>query len=91
MDQELISIGMLSIHGIHSAVNIKCYVEKCFEEFDLSLVQVYGYTTDNGGNVLKTTRERLTEQDILLMTTHIESILSTKLKSDAPLTQYSLQ
>lgn len=38
----------------------------------MSFVQVYGYTTDNGGNVLKTRRELLTEQDILLMTTHID-------------------
>lgn len=63
MESEVISIGMLPVHGMHSAENIKLYVEKCFSEFELSPVQVYGYTTDNGANVLKTTRELLTEQE----------------------------
>lgn len=66
LSPEVLSIGMIPIHGSHTAINIKEEVEKSFAEFDLSPLQVIGYTTDNGGNVLKSTRDLLTEQGQIL-------------------------
>lgn len=60
---EIVSIGIVPIQGSHTAVNLKAEVEKIFEDYNISPVQVIGYTTDNGGNLIKTTLDLLEEQE----------------------------
>lgn len=63
---EVIAIGMLVLDQSHTGKYIKENVEKCLNSYGLSTLQVYSYTTDNGRNVLKATRDLLEDSENIL-------------------------
>lgn len=60
--QEVITIGMVHLKATGGLV-LKQKMEECLAQYGLSITQVYSYTTDNGKNVLKATRELLRESE----------------------------
>lgn len=56
---EIMTNGMIVFHEAHTGHHIKKKVEERLQSYGLKTSQVYTYTTDNGKNVLKATKELL--------------------------------
>lgn len=60
------SLGVVKINERHTGENIAMLVREIFAALDVSIQQIYAVTTDNGTNMIKTTRmlnEMLNEYD----------------------------
>lgn len=71
LKQEVITIGMMHLESTSGLV-LKQKMEECRAEYGLSITQVYSYTTDNGKNVLKATRDLLRESEQFIIDENCE-------------------
>lgn len=50
---------MVQVYDRHTSEYLKEKIVECLNRYQLSLDQVYSFTTDNGANVLNATRDLL--------------------------------